>query len=135
MWLKQSSRSLGQEFFAGGDDQEYFAGGDGHYVKDDKPTEIYDNHYSKVDKRIEVFESRKARKVFEVTNVRTGGKSILETTDSKKTNPVLLPDQNNNRAQGKVSTTKYTQDEDDDGEGIYLYGLICAWNGTSERDN
>ena len=125
LWLKQNSRSLALEFFAGGSYQEYFAGGDGHYIKDDKPTEIYDSHYVKADKPVEVFESRKPGKVFEVTNVRTGEKSIFDRTNSNQAKQVL-PDQNNNRTQGKVSTTKYAQSEDDDDEGIALYDLICA---------
>ena len=101
LWLKQNSRSLDQGAFAGGDDQEYFAGGDGHYVKDDvKPKEMYDNHYAKADKPIVVFESRKPGKVFKVTNVRTGEKSIFDRTNSKQTKQVI-PDQNNNRTQGK----------------------------------
>ena len=123
LFLKQSSRSLGQEFFAGGDDKEYFAGGDGLFVRDDKPTELYDNHYARVDKPVE---SRKAGKVFEVTNARTGEKSILDRTGSNQAKQILLPDQNNKSTQGKVSTTKYAQREDDDDEGIALYGLICA---------
>ena len=121
LWLKQNSRSQG--FFAGGDNQEYFAGGDGLFVRDDKPTELYGNHYARVDKPVE---SRKAGKVFEVTNVRTGEKSILDRTGSNQAKQILLPDQNNKSTQGKVSTTKYAQREEDDDEGIALYGLICA---------
>ena len=124
LWLKQNSRS--QEFFARGN-QEYFAGGDGPYVKDDKPMELYDTHYDKVDKPVEVIERRKPGKVFEVTNFRTGEKSILDRTNRTQAKQLLLPDLNNNRTQGKFSTAKYTQSgDDDDDEGIALYGLICA---------
>ena len=128
LWLKQNSRSQeSQEFFARGGNQEYFAGGDGHYVKDDEPMELYDTHYVKIDKPLEVIERRKPGKVFEVTNVRTGEMSILDRTNRTQAKQVLLPDLNNNRTKGKVSTAKYSQSgDDDDDEGISLYGLICA---------
>ena len=108
LWVKQYNKNI---------DIEYFAGGDGYGIKHEKCAETY----VKADRSIPLVGLRGiiAGKVFEVTKVRTGEKSIFARPDRRQAK--VLPDKN----KGKVSTTKYEGEEDDD-DGSVLYGLICA---------
>ena len=119
LFLKQGSRKLRPE---------YYAGGDGDRVKDDNSTEIYDKHCSKADKDVEVVESRNPGRMFEVTNVRTGEKTVYGRPSSNHVKQVLLQDQNNCHIQRQYKATGHTQSSNDygDDEGIVLYGMICA---------
>ena len=119
LFLKQGSRKLRPE---------YYAGGDGDRVKDDNSTEIYDKHCSKADKGMEVVESRDPGRMFEVTNVRTGEKTVCGRPSSNPVQQVLLQDQNNCHIQRQYKATGHTQSSNGygDDEGIVLYGMICA---------
>ena len=108
LWVKQYNKNI---------DIEYFAGGDGYGIKQEKCADTFDKADSSTP--LVGLRRRNAGKVFEVTKVRTGEKSIFARPDRRQAK--VLPDKN----KGKVSTTKYEGEGDDD-EGSVLYGLICA---------
>ena len=97
MWLKQNSKNLGSDFFAGGD---------GPYViTEDKPMEIYAN--------------RTEGNVIKKKEDRTGGKDKAEMAS-------VLQGRSNSHIERKVNVSNCAKKADDDDESIVLYGMICA---------